>query len=627
MPTVTQRIKRLFSREKTGSQNVFRTVYGTAGFGIPRLETGDEFNKKRRTDWASLVRKMQCEPTIAMLQMLYVSQVVSPGFSIDADDDVPEKIVKEERARTKDLFEPFARAATMGLINWGWSTFENVSGDDGTGQLEIKKLKSLLHDLTSIEIYEDTGDVAGVSQGTTKLWKDEAECVVLSWNVEGSNWYGRALMKSLEIPYLQKLRIEKRAEEFDGRVAAAHWVVYYPPGNDSIEYGEDGQPIATSGKDNQEVALEILTALLDTGSAVIPSEVMSRINELNDGSSMPKEKSAWRIELLKSVESGGTSPYQDRLKYKDVEFARGLGFLERSVFEGQTGTRADAEQHTENSALGPRDMANYLAKELTSQVVDHVVETNHGEEYKGKIRVIANPLTDAELDRLQKLYDKLLSNGDILLSEYDSLDIDYISDKLNVPRNKASDETDLDKMDLDDLELAENLSCVMLKLPENGCRIVHAMQNQIPFADLSSDGKVDDPHVTVRYGLHEENSRPIFEAMKVFGPVTITIGEPKVFKKDDADIVVLSVESPMLRSLHVYLGALFDHTDTFSEYSPHVTVAYVRSGLGESYAKKFDGLTGQEFVLNELIFSDPMKWKDETKLEGVLVLSESAEST
>ena len=308
---------------------------------------------------------------------------------------------------------------------------------------QLQKLKPLIQDNTSIEIYEDTGDFAGVRQGVVTL--DEDECALVSFDVEGTDWYGRAPMRNLRIPYEQKLKIETRAEEYDGRVAAAHWVVYYPPGTTPTAWDENNNE--TAWEDNRAIAEKVLQLLLASGSAVLPAEVKTTLEEMNtnvDGTSM------WKVELLAAARTGGTAPYDSRLKYKDVEFARGLGFLERAVFEGQFGTKAEAGEHGESSLVNSEDRATTIAKALTKQVIDNLVETNHGEEWVGKIRVKANPISDKQMTLLLDIYDKLISNQEITLAEYDALDMPQFREVIGLPVDDQAQEVDLLSESLED---------------------------------------------------------------------------------------------------------------------------------------------------------------------------------
>ena len=103
------------------SQSVFG-LYPASSRGFGRHHYGYRYH-----NWHRKVREMMCEPTIALLQQLYIARIVAPGFSIDADADVPEDITEDVRVCTEEFYEPFARAAAFGGLNFGWQSFEIVT--------------------------------------------------------------------------------------------------------------------------------------------------------------------------------------------------------------------------------------------------------------------------------------------------------------------------------------------------------------------------------------------------------------------------------------------------------------------------------------------------------------------
>ena len=76
-------------------------------------------------------------------------------------------------------------------------------------------------------------------------------------------------------------------------------------------------------------------------------------------------------------------------------------------------------------------------------MIDNLVETNHGEEWVGKIRVKANPLSDKQMTLLLDIYDKLISNQEITLAEYDALDMSQFRETIGLPVDDQAQEVDL----------------------------------------------------------------------------------------------------------------------------------------------------------------------------------------
>ncbi len=115
----------------------------------------------------------------------------------------------------------------------------------------------------------------------------------------------------------------------------------------------------------------------------------------------------------------------------------------------------------------------------------------------------------------------------------------------------------------------------------------------VPDADLGEDGREENPHVTVRYGLHADGPETVAAVLKNAGPIKMTLGGLSAFRGSDADkpydVIFAEVNSPDLYRLNEALKAL-PHTDTWATYKPHATVAYVTAGLADKYLALLGGV-------------------------------------
>jgi 2'-5' RNA ligase/DNA-directed RNA polymerase subunit RPC12/RpoP len=106
-------------------------------------------------------------------------------------------------------------------------------------------------------------------------------------------------------------------------------------------------------------------------------------------------------------------------------------------------------------------------------------------------------------------------------------------------------------------------------------------KNWIPDDLLAADGREEDPHITVKYGLHSDNVGPVEEALRGMGPIVATLGAVKAFTTNpDFDVLYLEVQSPGLREANARIKQGCVCTDTHPVYRPHATLAYVRKGAG-----------------------------------------------
>ena len=111
-----------------------------------------------------------------------------------------------------------------------------------------------------------------------------------------------------------------------------------------------------------------------------------------------------------------------------------------------------------------------------------------------------------------------------------------------------------------------------------------------PYDD--SYGLEDNPHVTVLYGIHEDEIDPevIYDVIQnEMGPLTLNVDEIGTFEGDEYDVVKYNLPvTDELKSYREKFEKRYPNTQTFPEYHPHMTLAYVKPGCGKKYAKKLD---------------------------------------
>jgi hypothetical protein len=147
--------------------------------------------------------------------------------------------------------------------------------------------------------------------------------------------------------------------------------------------------------------------------------------------------------------------------------------------------------------------------------------------------------------------------------------------------------------------------------------------SMIPDNELADHGRESIPHVTVKYGIHTKDANDIFDLVKDHGVIEANIGNTDYFSIKDADVVILKVHSEKLNALNKAISDGIECTDTHPEYKPHITIAYVKKGLGPKYS----GLTvfaGQKLYLSRLLFSNPVRERTIINLKDVKIEENAA---
>ena len=122
-------------------------------------------------------------------------------------------------------------------------------------------------------------------------------------------------------------------------------------------------------------------------------------------------------------------------------------------------------------------------------------------------------------------------------------------------------------------------------------------------------GRETNPHITVLYGIHEQSPDKLD---------LTSLHLPKMVEWDGLDkfggtgtpydvLIIKIKKSPELQALFDYLDKTYpDNDNSFPNYVPHTTVAYVEKGQADKYIKEFgDIFTGShpvqaiQFAFNE----------------------------
>jgi len=375
---------------------------------------------------------MRRHPTIALARRLLRAPMLASSWSLESTDEAPPDAVEFLDKELQPWRTLVIRTAVTADVDYGWQPYEIVLEQVDSGNVGISKIKPLLQQLTTILVNKDTGEFEGFQQNAnegSEVNLTLAESLLISFEVEGSYWYGRARLEDSQRPYDDWLTISDCNNRYDRKLAGVHWIIHYPLGKSP--FGEGGEE-----KDNYEIAKIILSALESSGGVVVPTTIADWVDSVNKDSPL-----AWKIELLGSSGSPQAS-FTDRMKYLDALMVRGIGLPERSLLEGQFGTKAEALAHADFAITDIEQTHYHICEQVTHQLINHLLEINYGPEYKDTITLVPSPISEARRTALKELYLKLLENPEILAMEVGRIDMDGLRDQVEVPFNSNSEGTD-----------------------------------------------------------------------------------------------------------------------------------------------------------------------------------------
>lgn len=117
-------------------------------------------------------------------------------------------------------------------------------------------------------------------------------------------------------------------------------------------------------------------------------------------------------------------------------------------------------------------------------------------------------------------------------------------------------------------------------------------------------GIENEPHTTLLYGLHSDVSpQAIRNVLNNFTFGECSIGNASLFKNEKYDVLKFDVTGPNLHEVNKMLTK-YPHTTSYTDYHPHLTIAYLQPGKGDQYVKM---LSGQEYTLipQYAVYSQP----------------------
>ncbi len=146
--------------------------------------------------------------------------------------------------------------------------------------------------------------------------------------------------------------------------------------------------------------------------------------------------------------------------------------------------------------------------------------------------------------------------------------------------------------------------CVMilLSLDKNNINIINDDDVYEPEGETGF-GKEKEQHVTILYGLHndipDEDIENEIDEIKI---PKIKLGKISSFENEKFDVLKYDVESDDLGKLNEKFKK-FPNTNSYPDYHPHVTIAYVKKGSAKKYIDKLNEVSEIEVKPDEIVYS------------------------
>lgn len=406
---------------KPGEQSILQVLVDSGS---------EELTNPNATSWGTKVRTMRKDPTIALARALVTAPVLAARWSYEETANAPTGAREFIESEMNQVRLHLLRNIMTGWLDFGWSPFEKVFIVNDEGMMTVQKLKPLLQDQTLIIVDPANGGFMGFKQEDDYL--DLPYCFLSSCDVEGTMWYGQAIMRNAEGPYDSWSSLDTVATRYDTKVAGSHWVVYYPVGESEL----DG-----TMTDNYEIAKAILQGLEASGRVAIPRLIDQMLADSVNVAGNVKD-GGWRIELISDQGAGSTS-FIDRMKYVDNLKVRALGLPERSVLEGQYGTKADAESHADFAITNMELRHEMMVLDINWHLVNQLLLLNYGPGTENSVYIKPAPIADKTLSFLREIYRTMIQSPEGFAHEILGIDTGALKDKLGIPVDEFAEDEEL----------------------------------------------------------------------------------------------------------------------------------------------------------------------------------------
>lgn len=432
-PGGAKRVTNTAGRAPTGSRTKGQTTRRAGAFGILSgvLSRGGVhsarcampgFLSEPSPATYQTYRQMRCNPTIAIARAALFAPVKANKWTYEAKDGTP-----DDRVRfIQEQFDTLKARLVIDIlraVEYGWQPFERVYGLNDDGMCVYTRAKALLPDESEPLVDKDTGALVGVRNGEARLSLQKA--AVLTYDQEGDDPYGRSIYENIrEDAWWPWRDAAGKLAQYYTKGAGVVPLIRYPAGK-----GQNADGVEV---DNSENAANVLRTLGMGMGVTMPNEIDGAYEDLVRAGAPIADLLAWQVSFLETRAGVGGEISQGMRDYERL-MVRGMLQPERSILEGQFGTKADAGSHGDLGLMIATELVDWAVGEVNRLFVDPLLVVNFGREAKGTVYIKPSPVVDEDRAFIRELMRATLTaNPDLLMAVSD---FDAMLDATGVPKS------------------------------------------------------------------------------------------------------------------------------------------------------------------------------------------------
>lgn len=384
------------------------------------------------------LRSIISNPTLAIARITarVPAKVGARDMAYVSDDDEKRAFIEEA---TASIWPVYMNECLNYGVDYGFQGFEIIWRLDKSfgsiPRMVPDRLKPLLADITHPWIDPETGDRVGVTNKDVDI--PRINSVWFTHDAEACNPFGRPRLMPCW-PIVQAWNVGfKKLGHYVHKVAGIIPMVEYPVGQ---SLNAEGAEVS-----NYDIANSILGRLGSGHGVSMPNTLAKWAEDLATRGVDTKDLRAWSINFLEPNGQHGND-LTGIMNSLDKWILRAYLVPERTVIEGEHGTKAESETHTDIVISSAEEVLESLVDIWNEQVVNKLLVANYGAEAAGTVVASVPPLIDSKRASIESLVNSLIENESTLPTLLRALDIDASVSQMGLPiregvsLNKLSDD-------------------------------------------------------------------------------------------------------------------------------------------------------------------------------------------